>query len=77
MADDPHLPLIRRLAPDEDPAQIAEWMRRKHDNLDNVDPIDFAREVKRAVKSIHARRPSTAPPVTPADAVTPDKDSRR
>lgn len=37
--------IIKRLAPDQDPAHVEAWMRLEHDNLDNINPIHFAREV--------------------------------
>lgn len=57
MTPDGHGALIRRLAPDEDPAHVEAWILHEHGTLDNVEPIHFAREVKRAVARIHARGP--------------------
>ena len=54
MMNDCHLAIITRLAPDEDPAHVEAWICHKHGALINVNPIHFAREVKRAVASIHA-----------------------
>ena len=55
MTRDAHCGLIRRLAPDEDPAHVEAWIRHEHGSLDNVEPLQFVREVKRAVARIHAQ----------------------
>jgi len=57
MTRDAHGGLIRRLAPDEDPVHVEAWIRHAHGSLDAVEPLHFAREVKRAVARIHAQGP--------------------
>jgi hypothetical protein len=49
---------IARLAPDDDPAHVEAWMRLAHGNLDDIDPVHFAREVQVAAQRaarVHAR----------------------
>ena len=53
MTHESYLPLIWRLAPNEDPAHVEAWICHEHGAVDNVNPIHFAREIKRAVTSIH------------------------
>lgn len=64
MTRDAHDGLIGRLAPGEDPARVAAWIRHEHGTLDNVEPLDFVREVKRAVARIHAQGPQESDQLT-------------
>jgi hypothetical protein len=40
--------VIRRLAPEEDPAHVEAWMLSAHGTLDAIRPTDFARAIKTA-----------------------------
>ena len=66
--------VIGRLAPGEDASQVEADMRRRHGDLDQVDAVDFAREVKAAVARMHADRPPTH--AAPARAATPIRKLR-
>lgn len=46
--------LIRRLAPDENPAHVEAWMRSEHGTLDAIDPFAFARAIKAAAARVRA-----------------------
>lgn len=50
----PFARLIARLAPGEDPAHVEAWMRLEHGVLEDVNPLHFAREVKKAVGRVQA-----------------------
>ncbi len=51
--------VIRRLAPDEDPAHVEAWMLSRHGTLDAIHSTEFARAVKTAVDRARAADPGT------------------
>ena len=51
--------VIRRLAPDEDPAHVEAWMRSKHGTLDAIRSTDFARAIKTAAAQARDSDPAT------------------
>lgn len=48
----PYSELLRRLAPDHDPAHVQAWLLLRHTSLDAIASSEFAREVAFAVECI-------------------------
>lgn len=53
-AGTPFSRLIGRLAPGEDPAHVEAWMILEHGELEDLNPLHFAREVQNAIGRVHA-----------------------
>ena len=51
--------VIRRLAPDEDPAHVEAWMLSEHGTLEAIRSTDFARAIKLAVDRVNSSDPAT------------------
>lgn len=52
--------LIKRLAPQANPADIEALLRQEHGTLENIEPIHFARAVKAAATRIPAHHETSA-----------------
>ncbi len=64
--------IIGRLAPGLDPAHVEAWMLAKHGDLDEIDAVYFAREVKAAAERARAAGPERSDRLARSFGLTPE-----
>lgn len=76
-ARSPWAGVIKRLAPDLDAAHVEAWMRREHGELEDLEALYFAPEVKRAAERVRAAEPAERDRLARSFGLRPDSSKPR